>query len=180
MKDEIIYWGKKVVQANLCTSFFGNISCRVDEKIFITKTETMLDELTDEDIVEVYLDRKSEHDKVASSELIVHREIYRKTDFKRIVHTHSQYSTLMDSNNCYVSFDDKEALFFLKKVPIVSGKSGTASLAKNVAEGLLENCIVIVKNHGIFCAADSFKLCFIYLTALEHYSKDKYLRELKK
>lgn len=179
MREEIICWGKKVVQANLCTSFFGNISCRFGDTIFITKTETMLDELTVDDIVQVDLSRKSENDKVASSELIVHREIYMNTNFKRVIHTHSQFSTLMDYNDYYVSFDYSEVLPFLENVPVVIGKSGTELLAKNVSEALKENSITIVKGHGVFSAAESFKLCFIYLTALEHCAKDKYLRELK-
>jgi L-fuculose-phosphate aldolase len=176
--NNIVFWGKKVVKAGLCTSFFGNISYRNDNKIFITKTGAMLDKLADDDIVEVNVIDKSSSDKIASSELVVHREIYQKTHYDHVIHTHSLFSTLMDKFEYYVSFDYSEVLPFLKKVPIVTGKSGTSILAKNVSEALNENPVVIVKGHGVFSAGQSFKECYIYLTALEHYSKDKYFREL--
>lgn len=178
--NDIAYWGKKVVEADLCTSFFGNISYRSNQSIFITKTGVMLDEISEDDIVEVLLTKSGKFDKLASTELIAHRMIYSKTDYTNVIHTHSLYSTLMDVFKDYVSYDYSEVLPFLKLVPIIDGKSGSKELAENVSAALIENPIVIVRGHGVFSAGKSFKECFIYLTALEHYSKDKYFRELRK
>jgi len=177
MKD-MAYWGKKVVESGLCTSFFGNISYRSLESVFITKTGVMLDEINENDIVKVSLTEKTDLDKLASTELIVHRMIYKKTEYTNIIHTHSFYSTLMDVFKDYATFSYSEVLPFLKLVPIVGGKSGSLELANNVAGALNENPVVIVMGHGVFAAGKSFKECFVYLTALEHYSKDKYFREL--
>ncbi|MBC7197605.1 MAG: class II aldolase/adducin family protein, partial [Deferribacterales bacterium] len=144
------------------------------------KTGVMLDEINEKDIIEVSLTKKNSSDKLASSELIVHRMIYEKTVYTNVIHTHSLYSTFMDVFQDYVTFNYSEVLPFLKLVPIVGGKSGSFELAENVAGALNENPIVIVMGHGVFAASKNFKECFVYLTALEHYAKDKYYRELIK
>ena len=177
-KSDIIYWGRKLVSMGFCTSFFGNISFRDAKDIYITKTTTMLDELSENDIVMV--DLKSDiYPKEASSEYIVHKGIYDKTDYTHIIHVHTDYAILMDLfDHDYVTYDYGEVLDFLKKVPIVKGKSGSVELMKNISSAINENPVVIAFRHGIFAAGKSFKECYIYLSALEYYSKEKYLRSI--
>lgn len=172
MVNNIIKFGKKIVDAGLVTSFFGNISVLNCTQISITKTGSMLDELTEDDIVIVDLMNSSEVDKFASTELVVHRKIYQNTDASAIIHTHSLYSTLMGNlDRHYVSLDGGEALPFLKKIPIVDGKSGSIELAENVSEALIDHSLVIVRDHGVFSVGKDLRECFIKVTSLEYYSK---------
>lgn len=177
-KADMIYWGRKLVSMGFCTSFFGNISFRDEKFIYITKSSTMLDELSDDDIIKVDL-RSYSHPMEASSEYIVHKGIYDITDYTHIIHAHTDYATLMDLfDHNYVTYDYGETLGFLKRVPIVKGKSGSNELMKNMSSALAENPVAIAFRHGIFAAGGSFKECYIYLSALEYYSKEKYYRRI--
>ncbi|MCA1927556.1 MAG: class II aldolase/adducin family protein [Calditerrivibrio sp.] len=170
--NDIIKFGKKIVDAGLVTSFFGNISISDGKQINITRTGSMLDELTVDDIVTVDLMHPSDADKFASTELIVHRKIYQNAIASAIIHTHSLYSTLMGNiDRHFVSLEAGEILPFLKKIPVVDGKSGSIELAKNVSEALINYSIVIVRDHGVFAVGKDLRECFVRLTSLEHYSK---------
>ncbi|MCX8084363.1 MAG: class II aldolase/adducin family protein [Calditerrivibrio sp.] len=177
-KKEIIKIGKKVVDSGLVGSFFGNISLKSGERILITKTGTMLDELCEDSIVIVDLFKEDELDRLASSEIIVHRSIYQKTDALAVIHTHSIYSVLMASwYDDYLVLHFGEIPYFMVKVPIVTGKSGSRELADSVTNALKTNYLVIVKDHGVFAKGKTLKDCFIYLSALEHYAKYNFYRK---
>jgi len=179
--ESIIKFGKKIVEQNLATSFFGNLSIRENDKLLITKTGTMLDELSKDDIVEVSLFERSELDNIASSELIVHRYIYLETDANAVMHTHSLYSILMGNlDPYYIEIETGEAVPFLKTVPIVEGRSGSLELAKNVSRKLKDYKLVIVRDHGVFAKGKELKECYIYISALEHYAKYYYLKKFLK
>lgn len=178
MYNDIIKFGKRVVYSGLATSFFGNISFREGSSIYITKTGSMLDELNKDDIVQVDIDNITSNDRIASTELVVHRKIYKKTGTKAILHTHSMYSTLMGNiDSYYVEIEGGETLPFLKKIPVVTGRSGSEVLAENVSNALTNHQIVIVKDHGVFARGNNLRECYIYLSSLEHYSKYHILKK---
>lgn len=93
--QEIARFGRKVVSSGLTSSRFGNISILQDDKIFITATGSMLDELDSSTVVEVDLQHACEMDKIASIETCVHRAIYLKTSKTAIIHTHSPYAVAL-------------------------------------------------------------------------------------
>jgi L-fuculose-phosphate aldolase len=77
--QEIARFGKKLVISGLTSSRFGNISLLEGDKIIITCTGSMLDELEERLVVEVDLSRPCDQDKIASSETCVHRAVYQST-----------------------------------------------------------------------------------------------------
>ncbi|MDD1757126.1 MAG: class II aldolase/adducin family protein, partial [Methanotrichaceae archaeon] len=85
--QEMAILGKKIVQSGLTRSRFGNMSILFGEKILITKTGSMLDELDENQIIEVDLSGPCSRDKQASTETCVHRAIYVETDAQAIIHT---------------------------------------------------------------------------------------------
>ncbi|MEF3254135.1 MAG: class II aldolase/adducin family protein [Deferribacterales bacterium] len=178
MITDIIKYGKKIVYTGLATSFFGNISIKVDGHIFITKTGSILDELSENDIIKVNESKRSEFDKIASSELPVHRAIYNNTTAKAIIHAHNIYSIVIaDKADGYISFESGEILPFLDKVPVVEGKSGSSELAMNVSNAMMLNDVVIVRGHGVFVSGIDLKNCYIKISALEYYAKLNYLKK---
>ncbi|KAA0258442.1 hypothetical protein FHQ18_04595 [Deferribacter autotrophicus] len=177
LKKEIIKFGKKVVGEGLCTSFFGNISVRTNNKILITATGTMLDELDDSKII--VCDLNEDKCENASSELIVHKNIYLKNDnIKAILHTHSFYSVLMASLEEELSFDEYEFGEIIGEIKIVEGKSGSMKLAENIGKVVTSTNIVVVRNHGVFGWGNNLAECFIRVSALEFYSKMKFYKKL--
>ena len=179
--EEIIKYGKKAVDSNLTTSFFGNISARNGDNILISGTGTMLDELDSDSIVEVPVRGEGGLDKRASSELAAHRSIYHRTPYTAVLHSHTLYSILM--GEFFVdeaTFEISEVLPFLDSVPIVEGRSGSCELGEKVGEAICKNPVIIVKNHGVFAAADSLKQCYIYTAGLEFYSKEYVFKHMVK
>jgi L-fuculose-phosphate aldolase len=179
IKNEMTVFGRKLVENGLTTSFFGNISAYENGVHYATKTGSMLDDLGEENIVEHFLDKECPNDKLATTELCVHKKIICETGAKRVMHAHTVFSILAgDFFKEAACFAAAEILPFLKYVPVVTGKSGSDELAVNVAEGLTMNKIVIVKDHGVFAVGDTLKECYVYISGLEFYAKALMLKKL--
>ena len=95
MWQEISKFGKKMVEQGLVSSHFGNISVRIGDDMFITRSGSMLDELSEDDVIKVPVHKESTLDLVASSETIAHREIYKKTSALAIMHGHSPFAVVL-------------------------------------------------------------------------------------
>lgn len=89
MWQEIAKYGRKLVEHGLVESNFGNISMRAGDRMLITRTGAGLDEITEDNVVEVDIEDTSSMDIIASSEAVVHREIYRQTSALAILHAHA-------------------------------------------------------------------------------------------
>jgi len=94
MWQEIAKYGRKLVEHGLVESNFRNISIRAGDKMLITKTGAALDEITENSVVEVDILDTSSMDIIASSETVVHREIYRQASALAIIHAHCQYAVV--------------------------------------------------------------------------------------
>ncbi|RMA97182.1 class II aldolase/adducin family protein [Hydrogenothermus marinus] len=178
--EEIIFAGKVLYQENLVNSHAGNISVRKGDKIYITKTGAMLGFLKEEDIVEVDI-KPSEKDKKASTELIVHRAIYEKTDAKAIVHAHPVNMVALSFKIDKFIPIDSEGKLFIKEVPIIEAKVPSASkeVAEKVSDSLKEYNIVVVKTHGCFIKAENLIKAVNLASDLEYCAKIfRYVRNL--
>ncbi len=171
---DIIFTGKALYREGLVTSHAGNISVRYKDSIFITKTGRMLGFLRKDDIVEVPVFNEDKKDKEASSELIVHREIYKRTDAKAIIHAHPVYATALTFKlkDFFIPIDN-EGKLFIGKVPIVEVEKPTASpeLAIAVSETLKEYNICLVKTHGVFIKSDNLNYALKLCSDLEFCAK---------
>lgn len=137
----------------------GNVSVRIGDYIGITPTLRSLNGLKSEDIVLVDMNGNTLTNGKASSEVHMHLEIYKKrSDVNAIVHTHSPYVTGF-------AFSDKSIKRLEGFGPIrheyISSieyeKPGSAELAESASEGIGDEDILILKNHGVICVADCLK-----------------------
>jgi L-fuculose-phosphate aldolase len=177
--QEMAILGKKIVQAGLTTSRFGNMSILFGEKILITKTGSMLDELDENQIIEVDLNGPCPRDEQASTETCVHRAIYGDTTAQAIIHTHSPYAvTLSLLKDRSVEPLDSEGRHFLGTIPIVNGSFGTNELAINVSMVLKASKSCIARGHGVFALGKDLKEAFEVVSMVEHSAKVKYLVEI--
>lgn len=174
--QEIARFGRKMVQSGLTSSRFGNISTRNGDIIEITCTGSMLDELGEDQIIEVDLQGPCPRDAVASSETCVHRAIYRHTEARAIVHTHSPYavalSLVLDGA---VEPIDGEGRAFLGTMPIVGGGFGSHELADNSALALLDHHACIARGHGVFAIGKTLADAYTEACMAEHSSQVLYL-----
>ncbi len=172
---EIARFGKKVVQAGLTTSRFGNISVLRGDIIFITCTGSMLDELCEDQIIDVDLSRSCMKDNVASTEVCVHRAIYNKTSAKAIIHTHSPYAVALSLLEDEIEPIDSEGKHFMGPVPVVDGGFGTEMLAENASSALASHNVCIARGHGAFAVGKGLSEAYTMACMVEHSSQVRYL-----
>ncbi len=178
--EDIIFTGKVLYQEGLVNSHAGNISVRFENSIYITKTGAMLGYLTPDDIVEVPVVGTSPNDKIASSELIVHREIYKKTEHKAIIHAHPIHAVSLTFflEDTFIPIDN-EGKLFVKEVPIieVENASGSKELADKLSNKFKSTGrnIILIKKHGSFVAHKDLNYALKLTSDLEFCAKVYYL-----
>jgi L-fuculose-phosphate aldolase len=180
MWQEIAKYGRKLVEHGLVESNFGNISTRAGDRMLITRTGAALDEITADSVVEVDIQDTSSLDIIASSEAVVHREIYRQTSALAIIHAHSAYAvveSLLARPEGKIEPVDSEGQYFLGDIPVVGGGIGSRELAGNLANALSRHRGAIVYSHGTFAIGRTLGDAYIVTTQLEHSCKVKYLYE---
>jgi len=181
MWQEIAKYGRKLVEHGLVESHFGNISVRAGDRMIITRSGSALDEITEDSVVEVGIEETSSLDLIASSETVVHREIYRRTSALAIIHAHCPYSvveSLLVGAGGAIEPVDSEGQYFLGEIPVVKGGIGSRELAENTTEALSKHRGLVVYSHGTFAVGRVLSEAYVVTTQLEHSCRVKYLYEL--
>lgn len=155
--DEIVEVSRNIYSQGLVCGKSGNVSARLKDYIAITPTLKSLGNLEEKDIVLVDFDGNILTKGKPSSEVNMHLGIYKKrSDVNAIVHTHSPYATGF-------AFTDKKLKRFegfgaIKK-PYLSSigyeRPGSDELAKKASEGIGDDDVLILKNHGVVCVGRS-------------------------
>ncbi|MEA2074847.1 MAG: aldolase [Euryarchaeota archaeon] len=177
--QELIKYGKKIVEAGLAHSHFGNVSKRVGDQMLISTTGSMLDELGGQ-IVTVPIDLASpdELDVIASTEVNVHRAIYKATSALAILHGHSKYAvvlSMLHEPGEQIVPEDAESVYVLHEIPVVRGGIGSEELARNAAHALRDHKGIVVQGHGTFARGVTVDEAFVILSSIEHACTVKYL-----
>ncbi|HPQ40797.1 MAG TPA: class II aldolase/adducin family protein, partial [bacterium] len=187
--NAVIEAGRKTVEYELVDSFFGNVSCRVGDMIYISQTSSSLDELGG-CIDPCPLDGSSCAGVTASSELAAHREVYLKNDVRAILHGHPKFSVIMSMDCDYEDECDQRGECFRRcprtrftsGVPIVPGEVGTGpfGLFRTMPRALAEHPAVIVYGHGVFATGKvDFTDAFDTMVAVESGCRTRYFERLK-
>ncbi len=173
--QEIARFGKKLVEYGLVESRFGNISVRTGDQILITRSGAALDDIDEDSVVEIEIDRTSSTDMVASSEAIVHRAIYRETSALTIIHAHCPYAVIesLIEDSAIIPIDS-EGIYFLHEIPIVIGGIGTPELASNAAFALREHKGTIIRGHGTVAIGTIMEEAYSVTSQIEHSCRVKY------
>ena len=180
--------GKKAVSEGLVNANFGNLSVRVGSKMLISRSGAFLDELHKGNLVEVRIEEEgneagSGEESGASSEAIVHREIYKRTEAKAILHTHSPFAvsiSLLLGEGAVVKPMDVEGTLLLGEIPVVGGAPGSIELASNLASALKSHRAAIAHAHGCFAVGSTIEEAFVVASAVEHACKVKFLCEFRR
>jgi len=180
MWREISKFGKKLIAAGLADSHFGNISMRVGDRILITRSGTMLDELDENSIVAVELKGPTSFDIIASSETNVHRAIYQNTSALAVIHCHSPFAVAMSmiTEDDLITPTDSESLYMLHEIPLIKGGAGSGELARAASTALADHRGAIIRGHGSIAAGKLMEEVYIYVCSIEHACKVKYYTDL--
>ncbi len=161
----------------LVSSHSGNLSMRLGERLFITHRNSMLGHLAEQDLVETGVNRNDRSTPLASTELAVHRCVYKHTCASAVVHAHPAYAVALSFSEREIVPCDVEGNLLLARVPVLGWgmtvKPG--ELAEEIAEALKENKIVLVRGHGTFAAGQLLEEAYHYTTTLEESCRLLYL-----
>ena len=175
--------GQRTVALKLVDSFFGNISCRFGDQLFISQTGASLDELAGA-IDLVPNDNSSTAGITASSELIAHRAIFAKAGVAAILHGHPKFSVILsllcEETSCGVTdcWKNCDNIRHLGQVPVVSGEIGAGGIAKKVPP-VIDAGAAVVYGHGVFATGrEDFREPLARMIQLENWCRREYLGRL--
>jgi len=178
MLDQFQRFGRDLFIRGLTSSHGGNMSVRMGDRIFITRTGAMLAHMTEKDIIEIGLEEDDSNIMLASSELVVHREIYLRTPALAVVHVHPPYAVAqsMVAKDAIIPIDS-EGSYLFRKVPIVQTEKtvGSTEVAKLAADMLGEYKIFMLRGHGCFSIGPVLEEAFQWCSSLEESCKMYYL-----
>ena len=171
---ETFQWvGRDLYHLGLITSHAGNMSLRDGERLWITRTGSMLGHLGPDDLVETALSpRESPHPR-ASMELPVHLAIYRATEAKAILHAHPPSAVALSLLDEAIVPADSEGGHILGTVPVIAAVEVVASLevAERASSLLQAHRAVLVRGHGSFAVGEGLEDALRTTTTLEASAK---------
>lgn len=161
--------GRDLFVAGLITSHGGNMSVRLGDRIVITRRGAMLGRLRPEDLVETGLEADDSMVTLASTELVVHRAIYRATSALAIVHTHPLHATALSLVEDAIVPVDSEGSYLLHRVPVVSAAKtvGSAEVARILPPALRDHRIAVLRGHGAFAVGELLEEAYMVSSTLE-------------
>jgi len=166
--EDLLRYGKKMVERGLVSAHAGNISKRIGDSMLISMHGSMLDELEGK-IVQVTLAPPSALDHLASSELPMHRAIYRQTEAGAVFHGHGRYSIIesFSAEVTHISPEDSESAYYVPVIPIIEGASGTEELGHAAAAALKGHRGALIRRHGAVTKGASIEEAFAILAVIE-------------
>jgi L-fuculose-phosphate aldolase len=170
MLDQFQMFGSDLFLRGLTSSHGGNMSVRMGDRIIITRTGSMLGHLTETDLIETGLEQNDSGVMLASSELVVHRAIYRNTSALAVVHVHPPHAIAF-------SLIEKEAIipvcnegsYCFKKIPIIQTEltTGSKEVAKLASQWLREYKLIMLRGHGCFSTGPMLEEAFQWCVSME-------------
>ena len=173
-KQKIITIGYQLYSKDLTFSTSGNISVKTDNGILITGSGTVLGNLNEKDIVLIDENGKEISEGKASSEKMLHVEIYKKRpDIKAIIHTHPVHLTTFAV--CHETLKEpimSENILYFEDIPVAPyAMPSSMELVHNTVTYLDTRDVVMMANHGAVAIADTLDKAFLKMETAEYYAK---------
>jgi L-fuculose-phosphate aldolase len=161
--------GRDLFLRGLISSHAGNASVRVGRTIHITRRGSMLGRLRQADMIDVDLEKTDAHVLMASSELAVHRAIYKSTSALAVIHAHPPYATLLSMTHDELIPVDSEGSYLFKKVPVITVEKtiGSEEAGLIIGEALKDYRVVMMRGHGSFARGDMVEEAYMFTSSLE-------------
>ncbi len=165
LKEEICLIGKRMYDHKLAVANDGNISCRLDNNLYmITPTRMCKADLTPEDIVIIDDDfNVVEGAKKPSTEAKVHLAIYHaRPDIHAVVHAHAPFSMGFAIAGQSIMTPAVPSIFsFVGPIPCSDyGTPSTYELADSVAKLIKDYDCMFLANHGTVTAGKNLQDAF--------------------
>ncbi len=161
--------GRDIYVGGMTSTHGGNLSVRVGNKIIIKRRGAQLGRLKPHDFVTTVLHGEDSGVTRASSELIVHRAIYQRTNALAIVHCHPPTAVAISLTRDEIIPVDNECSYLLHRVPVVSAalSSGSPEMAKIISEELRRYKLIMMRGHGVFSIGQTLDEALQWTSAFE-------------
>ncbi len=161
--------GSDLYRRGMVSVHGGNLSVRDQDSVIITRSGSRLGYLSESDLIRTGLENDDENTRLASTELQVHRAIYRQGLFKAIVHSHPIHATALSFVRHVIHTEDEGGKLFIPEVPVIGfglePKPGGA--AEEIAEALKTHAVVLVHRHGSFARGMTLEEAYVITELLE-------------
>jgi len=149
-REDVAEACRRMAAEGLTPGTAGNISARSGERVAISPTGAVLEELAPEQVTVVDLDGNALWGELApSSELDLHLGIYRRYEAEAIVHTHAPISTAISCVLDELPCIHYQMLLLGGTVPVAPYATfGTPELADSVVDALEGHTAALMANHG--------------------------------
>lgn len=177
MLKEFQKFGRDLFLAGLNSSHSGNLSVRFGDRIIISRRGAMLSHLEEGDLIETGLAKNDSNIILASTEIRVHRAIYKNTAALAIVHAHPVHAIALSLIEDEIIPVDSEGSYLLHKIPVLSAEHtiGSQELEQKLPLLLKEYKIVMVRGHGSFAVGQVLEEAYQWTSSLENICRIIYL-----
>ena len=161
--------GRDLCNRGLVSSQSGNMSIRLGDRLVITRRDSQLDCLEENNLIETGISKNDRFTPLASVELPVHRVIYQQTPALAIVHAHPPHAVALSLVETEIVPNCGEGSLQAEQVPVLGWHMETkpGGLADIIAAALKECRIIMVHGHGSFAIGQLLEEAHNYTTMLE-------------
>lgn len=161
---------RRLSAARLVVGTAGNVSVRVGDLVAISPSGLGYEDMTAADVPVVDLSgQRLEGDFAPSSELPLHLALYTSSAHQAIVHTHAEASTALSLVVDEVPSSHYYTALYGGPIRVAPYATfGSAALAQNVREAMIERNGALMSNHGAVVASKSLESCFDLTSYLEY------------
>ena len=165
--------GRDLFTRGLVSGTSGNLSIRMGDRLIITRRGSGLNNLEEYDLIETGLFKNDRATPLASSELAVHRAIYKATNAQAIVHAHPPHSVALSLLKTEIVPSDSEGMANIPQTPVVGRGMDVSpgSCGDVISEALKKTPIVVVYSHGSFATGQLLDDAYKITTTLEDSSR---------
>jgi ribulose-5-phosphate 4-epimerase/fuculose-1-phosphate aldolase len=181
VKKNIIKISDNLFNRHLVTGKAGNVSIKFIKNgktlVAITPTLKSLSGLKKEDIVIVDLNGNVISNGEPSSEVFMHLEIYKaKKNINAIVHTHSPFATGFSFSNKKIKRLEGFGKIKNPYLAEIEYKTpGSHELALSAANALINEDVLILKNHGVICTGETIDEAYSLADFVEEIAKTQFV-----
>jgi L-fuculose-phosphate aldolase len=175
VQEQIVEVGRRLYGNRFIAAGDGNVSTRVGEHLYFTPTGMCKGFLAPDDIVKTDLEgRKLEGRRNASSEALMHLEIYRRRpDVFAVVHAHPPYATGYAVAG--IPLDKAllpEVILTMGCIPLAEYSTPTTEeVATAIRDLVPRHDALLLSNHGAVTYGKDLESAYFKMETLEHFAR---------
>jgi L-fuculose-phosphate aldolase len=181
---QLVKFSRLLYERQLVGAAGGNVSIKLNNRIFITAGGKSLRDIEEQDILEVDMEGvpvREYPDLKPSKETALHLNVYKaREDVDCVIHVHPAYATSFAVKGKKIPMLTASSRLKLIDIPAIGyADPGSGKLSELVYEGVLKAgsniSTILLESHGLIAYAKGIKNCFNNAELAEETAKIAYL-----